>query len=65
MRTNQLFISYSWAYSDANKRLVGLLNKRRCFRFKDYSLPRHDPIVRSIAALRARIRQRMAPCVVF
>lgn len=64
MRTHHLFISHSWAYSDAYERLVGLLNKRPYFRFKDYSVPRYDPIhdARSIAALRAAIRRRMAPC---
>ena len=64
MRTHHLFISHSWAYSDTYDRLVDLLNERPYFRFKDYSVPRDDPIhnARTTAALRAAIRQRMAPC---
>ena len=64
MRTHHLFISHSWAYSDAYGRLVGLLNRRPYFRFKDYSVPRDDPIhnARTVAALRAAIRQQMTPC---
>ena len=64
MKTHHLFISHSWAYSDAYERLVGLLNERPYFRFKDYSVPRDDPIhnARTIAGLRAAIRQQMAPC---
>ena len=63
MRTHHLFISHSWAYSDAYERLVGLLNRRPYFRFKDYSVPRDDPIhnARTVGALRAAIRQQMAP----
>ena len=64
MKTHHLFISHSWTYTDAYERLVGLLDARPYFLFKDYSVPRDDPIhnVRTIAGLRAAIRQQMAPC---
>ena len=64
MRTHHLFISHSWAYSDAYEKLVALLNKRRYFSFKDYSVPRDDPIhnAPTVKALRAAIQQQMAPC---
>ena len=64
MKTHHLFISHSWAYSDAYERLVGLLDQRPYFRFKDYSVPRDDPIhnARTTVGLRAAIRQQMAPC---
>ena len=64
MKTQHLFISHSWAHSDAYERLVRLFNERPYFRFKDYSVPRDDPIhnARTIAGLRAAIRQQMAPC---
>ena len=63
MRTHHLFISHSWAYSDSYQRLVALLNRRRYFRFNDYSVPRDDPIhdAPTVKALRAAIRQQMAP----
>ena len=64
MKTYNLFISHSWSYSDAYDRLVGLLNDRGYFRFRDYSVPRHDPIhgAGSDAQLRQAIRNHMAPC---
>ncbi len=64
MKTHNLFISHSWAYSDAYDRLMALLRRRRYFAFKDYSVPRDDPIhnARSAKALKAAIRQQMAPC---
>ena len=64
MRTHHLFVSHSWAYSNAYDKLVNLLNRPPYFRFKDYSVPREDPIhnAHTVAALRAAIRQQMAPC---
>lgn len=64
MRTHHLFISHSWTYSDEYDRLVALLRKRSYFRFRNYSVPRHDPIHQAPnkSALRAAIRQQMMPC---
>ena len=63
MRTHHLFISHSWAYGRQYANLVGLLRQRPYFQFKNYSVPRDDPIhnARSVAALRAAIKQKMAP----
>ena len=63
MRTFNLFISHSWTYGDQYNRLVNLLAQRPYFRFRDYSVPRDDPIhnARSAAALREAIKQHMAP----
>lgn len=64
MRTHHLFISHSWNYSDAYERLVDLLRNRSYFSFKDYSVPRNDPIhdAGTDAQLRQAIRRQMAPC---
>ena len=64
MRTHHLFISHSWSYSDGYDRLVDLLKTRSYFEFKDYSVPRDDPIhnARDTAALSRAIRQQMASC---
>ncbi len=43
-KTYNLFISHSWAYSDAYKKLVGLLDKDSSFSYKNYSVPKDDPI---------------------
>ena len=64
MRTHNLFISHSWNYSGAYDRLVDLLRNRGYFRFKDYSVPRNDPIhnAGTDTRLQEAIRRKMAPC---
>lgn len=64
MRTHNLFISHSWAYGDQYKRLVGLLRARRYFRFRNYSVPKDDPIhnAPTSPALRRAIKAKMNPC---
>ena len=45
MRTYNLFISHSWAHSDAYERLMALLDARiPRFPYRDYSVPKNDPI---------------------
>ena len=66
MRTFNLFISHSWGYSDSYTKLVALLRKRSYFEFKNYSVPRDDPIhnAGTDTQLREAIRRQMAPCSV-
>ena len=64
MKTYNLFISHSWSYSDAYDRLTNLLSGRGYFAFRDYSVPRDDPIhsAGTDAQLRQAIRNHMTPC---
>ena len=64
MRTHNLFISHSWSYPNQYDNLVRLLRARSYFTFKDYSVPRTDPIhnAGTDAKLREAIRNKMAPC---
>lgn len=39
-----LFISHSWAYSENYEALVNLLNQDNTFSYRNYSVPRNDPI---------------------
>ncbi|PEE69006.1 TIR domain-containing protein [Bacillus thuringiensis] len=39
-----LFISHSWAYTDAYEKLIGLLDKDEDFSYKNCSVPKDDPI---------------------
>ena len=63
-----LFISHSWAYSDQYDRLIGLLNSNPYFYYKNYSVPKNDPIHNAPYdyMLKAAIRRQMAPasCVI-
>lgn len=40
--TYNLFISHSWAYSDAYEKLVNMLNAKPYFDYKNYSVPKTD-----------------------
>ena len=42
--TYNLFISHSWSYSDTYDKLEELLDTRPYFFFKNYSVPKDDPI---------------------
>lgn len=58
-----LFISHSWNYSDAYEKLVNLLDKADNFRYKNYSVPKDDPVhnAKNDATLKAAIRDQMRP----
>lgn len=43
-KTYNLFISHSWTHSDKYEGLIELLNKDSNFSYKNYSVPKDDPI---------------------
>ena len=44
MRDYHIFISHSWSHEDQYEKLIELLEDALYFSFKDYSVPRDDPI---------------------
>lgn len=62
-----LFISHSWAYSDAYEKLTTLLDNAMNFDYKNYSVPKDDPIhnAPNTAKLKEAIREQIkhASCV--
>ncbi|OFX16365.1 MAG: molecular chaperone Tir [Bacteroidetes bacterium GWA2_31_9] len=42
--THNLFISHSWTYGDAYDKLCNLLDNRVYFYYRNYSVPKNDPI---------------------
>ena len=66
-RGYSLFISHSWSYSGNYDRLISLLRQDHYFTFRDYSVPRNDPIhnATNARALYDAIRRQMgyAQCV--
>ena len=62
-----LFISHSWTYSDEYAKLINLLNGVSGFTYRNYSVPKDDPIHNAPYdfQLKAAIRNQMqhASCV--
>lgn len=62
-----LFISHSWTYSDVYEKLVKMLNNVSNFTYRNYSVPKNDPIHNAPYdyQLKAAIRNQMqhASCV--
>lgn len=58
-----LFISHSWTYSDAYEELVRLLDSKPYFVYKNYSVPKNNPIhnAHNDYQLRAAIRAQIQP----
>ena len=61
--TYNLFISHSWTYSDDYYRLVGLLDSAPYFLYKNYSVPKDDPIhnAPNTSMLREAIKEQIRP----
>lgn len=57
-----IFISHSWKYSDAYKKLIDLLDKADNFTYCDYSVPEDNPIegAKNDSQLQAAIKEQMA-----
>lgn len=60
-KTYNLFISHSWAHSDAYEKLVGLLDSAVDLSYKNYSVPKDDPIhnAKNEKELKAAIKSQM------
>lgn len=67
LKLYSVFISHSWTYGDAYERLVELLEKHPLFKWRNYSVPKDDPIhdAPNTTALETAIREQMshAGCV--
>lgn len=57
-----LFISHSWSYSDAYDKLVNLLENAEDFDFKNYSVPKDNPVYTNGTdkQLKAAIKEQMS-----
>lgn len=59
-----LFISHSWSYSDAYDKLVNMLNDAPGFTYRNYSVPKDDPVhnAPNVQALYDAIKAQMTFC---
>lgn len=45
LKTYDLFLSHAWKYNDDYYRLVRILNDAPNFKWRNYSVPEHDPVL--------------------
>ena len=64
LKSRHLFISHSWTYTDAYEKLVGLLDAALNFQYKNYSVPKNDPVhnAPNADALYQAIKNQMVFC---
>ena len=64
LKSRSLFISHSWAYGDAYDRLVEMLDAAPNFQYKNYSVPKNDPVhnAPNVNALYEAIKKQMVFC---
>ena len=63
-KIHYIFISHSWAYSDAYEKLIALLNRAPYFSYRNYSVPKDNPIhnAPNSTAIYQAIKQQMSGC---
>ena len=66
MRDYNIFISHSWSHSNSYEKLVEMLEKAPYFSFRDFSVPKDDPIhnAPNSQALYNAIKQQIFPASV-
>lgn len=64
LKSRNLFISHSWSYGDAYEKLVALLDAAPNFLYKNYSVPKDDPVhnAPNMDALYRAIKNQMVFC---
>lgn len=64
LKSRSLFISHSWSYGDAYDGLVKLLNAAHNFQYRNYSVPKNDPVhnAPNVDALYRAIQNQMVFC---
>jgi len=64
LKSRSLFISHSWSYGDAYKKLVALLDAAPNFQYRNYSVPKDDPVhnAPNVEVLYKAIKNQMVFC---
>ena len=66
LRTYDVFISHAWNYHEDYNRIVKFLNEANNFKWRNYSVPVHDPAdANSRAKLQEALKRQMRPANVF
>lgn len=60
LKEYRLFISHAWRYHDEYERIVKMLDNADRFRWKNYSVPKHDPADgNSTSTLKKELKDQM------
>jgi len=64
LKSRSLFISHSWSHGKAYEGLVRLLDAAHNFQYRNYSVPKNDPVhnAPNVDALYRAIQKQMAFC---
>ncbi len=66
LKTYDVFISHAWHYDDDYHRIVNLLGNAPNFKWRNYSVPQHDPKdANSPSRLKEALKRQMRPANVF
>ncbi|MYB77114.1 MAG: nuclease [Chloroflexi bacterium] len=62
LKTYDLFISHAWRYDDDYYRIVNFLEAANNFRYRNYSVPQHDPLdANDTARLALALQRQISP----
>lgn len=62
LKTYNVFISHAWSYHDDYYRMVEFLYNAPMFRWRNYSVPDHDPLqLPTNTALKEQLRRQIRP----
>ena len=62
LKTYDVFISHAWSYHDDYYRIVRFLNDAPRLRWRNYSVPEHDPLeLPTTKALKEQLRKQIRP----
>ena len=63
LKTYDVFISHAWKHNDDYYRLVEMLDKAPNFKWRNYSVPEHDPVKnpKSKKELQEALKRQMRP----
>lgn len=62
LKTYDLFITHAWTYNEDYYRLVKMLGDAPNFTWRNYSVPKHDPLLTgNDTALRRQLDQQIRP----
>lgn len=60
MKEYRLFISHAWKYSADYYNLIEMLNSKKNFKWRNYSVPEHDPFERE-ENLKKELKEQIRP----